>query len=44
MKCIKDYCLNEAEYNYKDNVNPAYCSKHKKSGMVNKQYHTCIII
>ena len=44
MRCVQDYCMNEAEYNYKDNANPAYCKKHKKSGMVNKQYNTCIII
>ncbi len=44
MKCMKNYCVNKAEYNYKNNANPAYCSKHKNPGMVNKQYDICIII
>lgn len=44
MKCIEENCMNQPEYNYKFNSNPAYCSKHKKKGMVNKSYYTCIII
>ena len=43
MRCMENYCTNIAEYNYKYNSNPAYCSKHRKPSMVNKQYYTCII-
>lgn len=43
MKCMEKYCSTEPEYNYKTSTNPAYCTKHKKTGMVLKSY-LCTIL
>ena len=34
FKCIVDYCLEKANYNYKTCNNPGYCYTHKTSDMI----------
>jgi len=34
FKCLKERCIEKANYNYKTCTNPAYCYMHKSSDMV----------